>query len=57
MNHAQDVQIVSDRLISYLRTKLGNSALDFAAPLVRLQGGYETATYRFELDGAPDTSP
>jgi len=25
----------------------------FASPLTRLQGGFETATYRFELDGAP----
>ena len=53
MNNVQDVQTLSDTLISYLRAELGNPALDFAAPLVRLQGGYETSTYRFELDGAP----
>jgi len=54
MNNVQNDQALSDRLISYLRATLGNSALDFAAPLTRLQGGYETATYRFELDGAPE---
>jgi aminoglycoside phosphotransferase (APT) family kinase protein len=54
MNNVQDVQTLSDKLISYLRAELGNSALDFAAPLMRLQGGYETSTFRFELDGALD---
>ena len=28
--------------------------IDFASPLIRLQGGYETSTSRFELDGVPD---
>ncbi len=55
MKNVQDVKTLSDRLISYLRAKLGNPAIDFAAPLARLQGGYETSTYRFKLDGAPDS--
>jgi aminoglycoside phosphotransferase (APT) family kinase protein len=54
MNRVQDVQTLSDKLISYLRARLGNPALDFASPLTRLQGGYETASYRFELDGASE---
>ena len=54
MHNVQDVQTISDRLISYLRDQLGNPALDFASPLTRLQGGYETASYRFELDGASE---
>lgn len=54
MNNVQAIQTLSDKLISYLRAELGNPALDFATPLMRLQGGYETSTYRFELDGAPD---
>ena len=54
MNKVQDIQTLSDKLISYLRATLGNSALDFAAPLTRLQGGYEMSSYRFGLDGAPE---
>jgi aminoglycoside phosphotransferase (APT) family kinase protein len=54
MNKVQDVQTLSDRLISYLKAKLGDPTLDFASPLMRLQGGYQTSSYRFELDGAPD---
>lgn len=52
MNHTQDVKTLSDKLIAYLRAELGDPALDFACPLAQLQGGYETWTYRFELDGA-----
>ena len=54
MNDVQDVKTLSDKLISYLRAKLGNLALEVASPLTRLQGGYETSTYRFELDCASD---
>jgi aminoglycoside phosphotransferase (APT) family kinase protein len=54
MNNVQDVKTLSDKLISYLRAKLGNPAIDLASPLARLQGGYETSTYRFKLDSAPD---
>jgi aminoglycoside phosphotransferase (APT) family kinase protein len=53
MSDIQDIKTLSSRLISYLRAQLGDPALDFVAPLIRLQGGYETAIYRFELDGAP----
>ena len=54
MENVQEVNVLSAKLISYLRAKLGNPALDFASPLTRLQGGYETSTYRLELDGATD---
>jgi len=54
MKEVQDVLALSNKLTSYLRVKLGNPTLEFAAPLTRLQGGYETATYRFELVGAPE---
>ena len=50
MKTVQDINTLSDRLISCLRARLGNPALDIGSPLTRLQGGYETATYRFELD-------
>jgi hypothetical protein len=52
MNNVRDVKALSDKLISYLRVELGNPAVDYASPLTRLQGGYETSTYRFELDRA-----
>lgn len=42
---------LSERLLSYLRTELANPSIELAFPLRRLQGGYETATYRFALDG------
>jgi aminoglycoside phosphotransferase (APT) family kinase protein len=54
MKNVQDVRTLSDKLIAYLRAKLGNPAIDFASPLMRLQGGYETSIYRFELDGASE---
>jgi aminoglycoside phosphotransferase (APT) family kinase protein len=54
MENVQDIKMLSDKLVSYLRAKLGNPAIDFSSPLMRLQGGYETATYRFELDGVSD---
>jgi aminoglycoside phosphotransferase (APT) family kinase protein len=53
MNDVQDTKALSDKFISYLRAKFGNPAVDFASPLVRLRGGYETSTYRFRLDAAP----
>ena len=49
----QDPQALSGRLLAYLRAQLGFPDLDFAAPLSRLEGGYETSTYRFRLGGAP----
>jgi aminoglycoside phosphotransferase (APT) family kinase protein len=54
MENVQDVKTLADKLISYLRAKLGNPAIDLASPLARIQGGFETATYRFKLDCAPD---
>ncbi len=49
----EDVKRISDKLLNYLREALGEPGLAFSAPLVRLQGGYETAIYRFQLEGAP----
>jgi aminoglycoside phosphotransferase (APT) family kinase protein len=50
----QEVETLSDKLISYLRARLRNPAVDFASPPTRLRGGYETATYRFVLDGTSE---
>ena len=54
METVQDIDTLSDKLISYLRADLGYPDLRLAAPMTRLQGGFETASYRFELDGAPE---
>jgi aminoglycoside phosphotransferase (APT) family kinase protein len=54
MKNTHGVEILTDKFISYLRVKIENPEIDLASPLVRLQGGYETATYRFELDNVPD---
>jgi aminoglycoside phosphotransferase (APT) family kinase protein len=54
VQNGQDSETVSDKLISYLRAKFNNPTINYASPLTRLQGGYETFTYRFELDGAAD---
>jgi aminoglycoside phosphotransferase (APT) family kinase protein len=54
VNDTQDVQILSDRLVSYLQDELGDPAIGLASPLTQLQGGYETSSYRFVLDAASD---
>jgi aminoglycoside phosphotransferase (APT) family kinase protein len=54
MHENHDTTALSDRLISYLRAKFEHPGLDYTSPLTQLQGGYETSTFRFELDGAPD---
>jgi aminoglycoside phosphotransferase (APT) family kinase protein len=57
MKTDQDTNALSDRLIAYLRTELESPAMSFVAPLTRLQGGFETASYRIERDGAPVELP
>ena len=47
---------LSDRLLGYLRAKLGNRVA-FAEPPHRLAGGWDTATLAFRLDGAPADWP
>jgi protein-S-isoprenylcysteine O-methyltransferase Ste14/aminoglycoside phosphotransferase (APT) family kinase protein len=54
MDTVRDTTTLADQLISYLRAELGNPALAYASPLTQLQGGYETSTYRFQLDCASD---
>jgi len=42
---------ISDGLLHYLRAEFDSPTIGYARPLTRLQGGYETSTYRFELSG------
>jgi aminoglycoside phosphotransferase (APT) family kinase protein len=57
VKNGQNSETVSDKLISYLRARFDNPSIDYVSPLTQLQGGYETFTYRFELDGAADELP
>jgi aminoglycoside phosphotransferase (APT) family kinase protein len=45
---------ISDDLLAYLRAELSAQALAYQTPLTQMQGGYETCSFRFQLDGAPD---
>ena len=43
---------VADRFINYLKTKFDNQHIAYASPLTKIEGGFETAIYRFQLQGA-----
>ena len=45
---------IAGKLIAYLREELHDTTIGYESPLTRLQGGYETATYQFQLKGAPE---
>lgn len=47
-----DSNEISSHLISYIRTELKDA--EYSSGLEQLQGGYETATYRFMLKGVGD---
>jgi len=42
---------IAGKLIVYLRDELNDSTIEYDSPLTQLQGGFETATYRFRLKG------
>jgi aminoglycoside phosphotransferase (APT) family kinase protein len=42
---------IAGKLLAYLRDELDDSMIAYDAPLTQLQGGFETATYRFKLSG------
>ena len=44
---------ISDDLLSYLRAELDSPQITYRAPLTQMRGGYETCSFRFQLDGAP----
>jgi aminoglycoside phosphotransferase (APT) family kinase protein len=45
--------VVAQALLSYLRTNVGAAMVAFAAPPVRMLGGFDTLVYAFELRDAP----
>jgi hypothetical protein len=46
-----DQTIVSDLLINWLKAELGDD-VEYADPLERITGGFETFTFGFRLSGA-----
>jgi hypothetical protein len=42
---------IAGRLIAYLRDELNDSTIEYDSLLTQLQGGFETATYQFQLKG------
>ena len=46
------VENISPKLLAYLRKRLKNPDIKYCYPPTRLQGGYETSLYRFQLKDA-----
>ena len=46
----KSLEQISDGLLDYVRREFNDPRLDYDRPLTRLQGGYETVTYRFKLN-------
>jgi len=44
---------ISNDLLAYLRAELDAPQIAYQAPLTQIQGGYETCSFRLQLDGAP----
>jgi aminoglycoside phosphotransferase (APT) family kinase protein len=51
-NNENDLATLSKKLLTYLRKEFENPNLDYQSDLLRLEGGYETSTYRFQLSAA-----
>jgi len=47
----EEIDQITEKLITYLRDELNNSSIDYDSSLAQLHGGYETYTYRFKLRG------
>jgi aminoglycoside phosphotransferase (APT) family kinase protein len=50
----KDINQISDKFIAYLRSELKEPTIGYESPLIRLEGGYETAIYRFSLKCAQE---
>jgi aminoglycoside phosphotransferase (APT) family kinase protein len=54
MDSGRTIQGIDDKLISYLRSELHDQRLTYSTPPTPVEGGYDTAIYRFQLEGASD---
>ena len=48
-NSKQNINIVSDNLLSFLRDEIGNTKVDYEVPPSKIHGGLETSTFKFQL--------
>ena len=54
MDGERTIQGIDDKLISYLRLKLQDHRLTYSTKPAPVECGYDTAIYRFQLEGASD---
>jgi aminoglycoside phosphotransferase (APT) family kinase protein len=54
MDGGRTIPCIDDRLIDYLRSELQNQCITYSTPPTPVEGGYDTAIYRFQLEGASD---
>ena len=54
MDGGRTIPGIDDKLISYLRSELQNQRVTYTTPPTPVEGGYDTAIYRFQLEGASD---
>ena len=45
----QNINIVSDNLLSFLRDEIGDTKVDYEVPPSKIHGGLETSTFKFQL--------
>jgi len=53
-NISKDTDLISKKLIAYLKDVFKSPEIEYNSLLERLQGGYETSTYRFQLKGVAE---
>jgi len=54
MDGGRTIPGIDDLLLSYLRSELQDQRLTYSTPPTPVEGGYDTAIYRFQLEGASD---
>lgn len=54
MDGGRTIPGIDDMLLSYLRSELQDQRLTYSTPPTPVEGGYDTAIYRFQLEGASD---
>ena len=54
MDGRQKIQGIDEKLISYLRSELQDQRVTYSTTPTSVEGGYDTAIYRFQLEGASD---
>lgn len=53
-NLNEDIDLISERFITYIREKLDDFTIDYDEPLTQMKGGFETSIFRFKLKGVPE---